>query len=168
MTNQADHIQQFFQHHPGPFDFLESSDSVDGIMAVDCKATDSYIIAAHFWDRHEQERSELIAEAVAFALNMLSSRQTFRWKPGQLPKAVQKLLEQYPGPFVCEVVADGWDECSFVRCLATGELVVKETRRRLEDSEIVTATVANALNQLRTPQIHDKTKQLLSMLRCRV
>ncbi|MEP3477815.1 MAG: hypothetical protein ABJZ55_01070 [Fuerstiella sp.] len=167
MTNQTNHIQQFFHEHPGPFNFLQSSDGVDGIIAVDCTSTGSYIVASHFWDRDEQEESEVFAETVVFALNMMSSRQRFRWKQHQLPSVVQELFKRFPGPFVTDVIESDYEEFSLVECVTTGQLIVQETRRSLDESKIISATVASALNQLREPRIRDKTRRLMSLLKCR-
>lgn len=166
MAIHTKQMQHFFTEHPGPFGHLESSDGVDGIMAVDCTSTGSYIVATHFWDRYEQKESTLIAEAVAFALNMLSSGQSFQWTQNRLPNSVRKLLNAYPGPFVSQLFECQYDGSSYVKCIATGQLLVKESRRGNDSGEIVTATVATALNALRKPRLLDTPRRMISALKC--
>lgn len=160
MTNNASH---FFSQTPGPFHCFESSEGVDRIVGVACRTSESYIAAAHYWD--DSHTASIIADAVAFALNLHSAGLATARKLSDWPDTTQWLLARYPGPFLGRPVEHPWDGQSFVECLTTGHTVIQEIRTDSEESLIVTRTIAEALNGIRRRRLLDTPRRLRAALR---
>lgn len=153
---------QFFAQKPGPFHYFESSEGVDRIVGIECQTTDSYIAAAHYW--LESSTATVIADAVAFALTMHSIGMARRRKLTYWPETTQWLLSRYPGPFIGRQMEHPLDEQTYVECLTTGHAVIQETRSDLEESLVVTRTIAEALNGMRPRRLLDLPRRFKAVL----
>lgn len=161
MTNK--HVHHFFNQFPGPFESYPSSDGVDETVEVRCSTTNAFIIAAQFWE--ERTTSELIAQSIKFALNMLASAETQSWAAHQLPEHLQWFQARFSGPY-----ATGFTDFeplpSFdIKCLSTQSnfIHVDQSGSDREDRMIV-ETIAAALNGLRQPRLLDRPRRMLAAI----
>ncbi|MEZ6128926.1 MAG: hypothetical protein R3C59_09605 [Planctomycetaceae bacterium] len=155
---QSDSISNFLKRYPGPYVIIPGSDGVDFTFDLCCRSTKQPIVSVAYWSR------QMWARRVARVIRLALLRIRGPLRGGRLSERDRQVLAAFftemPGPFRHEFLPASIDGTPntldewLVTCESSGcHPVGFFTYRSDSNAELVTATVAEAINRLRADVI---------------